>query len=87
MLTAKVWPEGIRHIQLGIGQLPQQKIADPHLFSSADEEIRIGYFNRPQMPGKASLINLVRPQVALLNGLGQGSGGGDNLFTRSIADC
>ena len=83
---AKVWPEGIRHIQLGIGQLPQQKIADPHLFSSSDEEIGIGHFSRPQMPGKASFINLVRPQVAFLNGPGQGSGGGNNLFTRPIAD-
>lgn len=37
ILFSKIWPINIQKLQFGIGDLPQEKIADPHLAAGSDE--------------------------------------------------
>lgn len=46
---AEIRPERGRDDQFGVGNLPQQKITDPHLAARADQHIRVGNIARPQM--------------------------------------
>src|SRR5262249_19212415 len=41
MSRAEVGPEGGRHPQLGVGDLPQQEVGDPHLPARANEQVGI----------------------------------------------
>src|SRR6185437_7701262 len=44
--AAKIGPEHVGDVNLGIGALPQQKIRQPHFARGADEQIRIGHVRR-----------------------------------------
>lgn len=41
MDTSELWPQGIGNVNLRISELPQQKIAQPHLAAGANHQIRI----------------------------------------------
>jgi hypothetical protein len=43
--------ERLGNIQLGVGDLPEQEIADAHLAGGADEQVRIGQAGRVQVRG------------------------------------
>lgn len=42
VIWRKIWPEHIAKIQLCIGALPEQEIAQTFITAGADEKIRIG---------------------------------------------
>jgi hypothetical protein len=50
MDAAKVRPQPLRHKDLGIGDLPQQKIRNPHFARGANQQIRIRHVRRIEMP-------------------------------------
>ena len=40
--AGEVWPEHGSHVELGVGQLPEQEIGDPQLARRADQQVRVG---------------------------------------------
>ena len=42
----EIGPKRLGNIQLGIRDLPKQKVADPHLAGSANEQVRIRRIRR-----------------------------------------
>jgi hypothetical protein len=53
----EIRPEGFGHINFGVGNLPEQKIADAHFAAGADEQVRIGQSGRVQVLGNHFLID------------------------------
>src|SRR6185437_11571220 len=51
LLPAEFRPEGRCHHKFRVGNLPQQKIADPHLPARPDEQIRLGIMPRIKVFG------------------------------------
>src|SRR5882762_9049827 len=60
----EVWPQRVGEIELRIGQLPEQKIADALLPSGADEQVRLGRIAHRQVGRELRLVE--RPIRRLL---------------------
>src|SRR6202034_2167543 len=56
--TAEIRPKRRSHINLGVRELPQQKIAQPHLARGSYHQVRIGKIPRIEVPGHHMLIDL-----------------------------
>src|SRR5687768_10190109 len=41
-LRAEVRPEGLREVELGVGELPEEEVRDALLAAGADEEVGLG---------------------------------------------
>ena len=63
----EIWPERIRHIKLGIGNLPEQKVTDAHLATGANQQIWITNACGVEMLLKQIRIDLVGLNRALLH--------------------
>ena len=63
----EVRPEQVGEVQLGIGQLPQQKIADAMLATGADTQIRQRQITRYQAGLQQGRGDLFWLQLPLLN--------------------
>ncbi len=48
--AAEVRPQGFGHVNFGVSDLPEQKIADPHFTARANEQIGIRQIRRVKMP-------------------------------------
>ena len=59
----KIGPERLGHHQLSIGNLPEQKIADPHLAAGANEHIGVGDVARVEMLRKDLFGNVGRVKL------------------------
>jgi len=55
---AEIRPQDRRHINLGVSQLPQQKITQPHLAAGANHQVRIRQMAGVKMPPDHLLIDL-----------------------------
>ena len=62
--AAKIGPEAGGEIKLAIGQLPEQKIADPLLATGANQEIWIALSHGVKLCSKCFLVNLSRLKFA-----------------------
>src|SRR5215203_3954211 len=56
---AEVRPERLRDPDLGIGNLPQEEIADAHFSAGADEQIRIGLAGGVEKACEALFVELL----------------------------
>src|SRR5678816_2678318 len=45
----EVRPERVGHVDFGVGDLPQQEVADPHLAAGPDEQVGVRYAGRAEM--------------------------------------
>ena len=50
MYAPEIRPQSLCHVNLSVRKLPQQEIAEPHLSTSAYDQIRIRQIPRVQMP-------------------------------------
>src|SRR5207253_4764453 len=64
----EVWPERLSNENFRVGNLPQQKIAYPHLPAGTDQQVRVRQPFGVQMPGKLLLGNFARCSVAVALG-------------------
>src|SRR5262249_8772062 len=48
---AEVRPERVGDVDLGVGELPEKEVAEPHLAARPDEEIGIGNAGGGKVPG------------------------------------
>jgi hypothetical protein len=53
----EIRPEGFGHINLGVGNLPEEKIAHAHFAAGADEQVRIGKSGGVQVLGNHFFID------------------------------
>src|SRR5438093_815944 len=60
LLFAKVRPKRRRHHKFRVGNLPKQKIADPHFAAGADQQIRVGIMARVEVLGNCFLVDFRR---------------------------
>src|SRR2546428_10282296 len=63
----EIRPEGRRDHQLSVGNLPQEKVRDPHLAARADQQVGIGNVRGIEGPADVLLRDLVSLEVASLN--------------------
>ena len=59
----EVRPEHIGDVNLGVGQLPEQEIADPVFAAGADQQIWILFASREQFGGDDVLVDAVGVQL------------------------
>ena len=65
----EIRPQRFRHVQLRVGDLPQQEIADAHFTRSSDQQIGFGQLGRMQMAGDGLLVNHQMIQAAVNSGV------------------
>src|SRR5262245_44543730 len=61
MTTAEVGPERLNYIDLGVGNLPQQVVADAKLSARADQQIGVRLAGRVEEAREALLVQILRP--------------------------
>ena len=64
LLCSEVRPKDVSDIKLGIGELPQQEIADAEFASCTDQEIRIGKTGRSKVSGQAFFVDRFRTEFS-----------------------
>jgi hypothetical protein len=63
--ASEVGPERLGYVDLGVGDLPQQVVADAHFAARANEQIRIRLTGRVEEAGKTLLVELLGPDASL----------------------
>src|SRR5690606_39660899 len=76
-LAAEVGPEGLRDVELGVGDLPEEEVRDAHLAAGADEEVGVGEAGGVEGGGDVGLGDGVGVEAAVAGG-----GGEDRKSTR-----
>src|SRR6202158_6478762 len=66
MHTAEIGPERRGHVNLGIGEWPQQEITQSHLARGPYYQIRVGKMPSIEMPGYCILVDLQVIESAIL---------------------
>src|SRR5215216_53622 len=64
MVLAEIRPQRVDEHQLGIGTLPEQKIADALLAAGADQQVGIGHARRQQLLLEARLVDALGRELA-----------------------
>src|SRR5919201_5294484 len=65
VVAAEVGPELVHEHELGIRELPQEKVRDPQLPGGADEQIGVRHLRLVQQRGEALLVEPVRSDARL----------------------
>ena len=80
--AAEVRPQRVGHPDLGIGDLPQQEVADAHLAARANQQVRIGLAGRVEKAREALFVQVLRIETR-----GHGAAGGvDNLGAAAVVE-
>src|SRR4051794_18421847 len=58
--TAEVWPQRFGDPDLGVSDLPEEKVADPHLAAGPDQQIGIRLARGVEEIAEAALVEIVR---------------------------
>src|SRR5918997_2253862 len=59
LLGGKVGPERIRHVELGVGYLPEQEVGDAQLSAGPDHEVHLGDLGCVEVAGEGRLVHLL----------------------------
>src|SRR5262249_50954685 len=81
----EIRPQAIEKDQLGIGQLPEQEIADALFAAGADNEIGIGNPDSEELLAERGLVDVLGGEFAGLYGRGQATGRQRDLAAAAIA--
>src|SRR5918995_246083 len=63
LIGGEVWPQRIRHIELGVGYLPEQEVRDAELAAGPDHQVDLGYVGGVEVTGKGYLIDVLRRET------------------------
>ncbi len=85
LLLAKIRPEGLGKIQFRVGQLPQEKIADPVFPAGPDQEIRIRHIFGVKLLAKNFMRNILGLERAVLHLFPQAPRGPDKFTAGTVA--
>ena len=71
MMTTEIRPERGRDVNLGVCQLPQQEVAEPHFAAGADDEIGIGKMAGVEVLRDCIFVNLEVLNAAVIHRRGR----------------
>src|SRR5687767_3108329 len=86
MLTPEVRPQHGRDVKFGVGELPEQEVADPLLARGPDQQVGIGQRRRVELARERRFINRIRLQLAACDTLRQLTRSPYDLRARAVAD-
>src|SRR5258706_13774031 len=65
MNAAKIRPQSLRDVNFRVSQLPQEKIAEPHLAAGAHDQIRVRQSARVEMLANQLLVHFQMIESAI----------------------
>src|SRR5687767_9620416 len=63
LLGGEVGPQRIRHVELGVGYLPEQEVRDAQLAAGPDHQVDLGYVGGVEVTGEGHLVDLLRRET------------------------
>src|SRR5439155_22806231 len=82
-----VGPEHGRHVQLGVGELPQEEVRDAQLARGANQQIRIAPGSSVELLAHSVFIDVLEPSRALQDFLGEQPRRPRQLGARRVGDA
>src|SRR5438309_4744353 len=86
LTLAEVGPQRVRDVDLGVGELPEEEVAESHLAARPDEEIGIGNTGGGKVPGHRARGDVVGLQLTTAHPPRDGPRGPRDLFPAAVAD-
>ncbi|KAG0779054.1 hypothetical protein G6F22_010861 [Rhizopus arrhizus] len=81
----EVRPQGLGEPQLGVGQLPQQEVADAGIAAGADEQVRGRQVGQGHLAAQQRFVDLFGQQAARGHFHGQGARGTGDILAATVA--
>src|SRR5262249_54976983 len=85
LALAEGGPERLGHVELGVGGLPQEEVAEPHLAARADEQIGIRDPPRPEVARDRRRRDLLGLDLAATHAAGNRPRRPRDLLARAVA--
>src|ERR671914_175464 len=60
LLRGEVGPQRFRHVELGVGYLPEQEVRDAQLAAGPDHQVDLGYIGGVEVTGEGHLVDFLR---------------------------
>src|SRR5512145_3057187 len=73
LALAELRPHALADVDLGVGELPQEEVADAHLAAGADEQVRVGDAGGAQVLRDGAGGDAPRVELAALDAPGDGT--------------
>src|SRR5579862_1831511 len=83
---AKIWPQGIGEVDLGVRALPEEEVGDAHLTAGANQQVGVGNTGRGQIRGQRLLVDGVRIDTSGADVARQGARRLREIFAPAVAD-
>src|SRR5262245_8383359 len=84
---AEVRPQGLGHVQLGVGDLPQEEVGDAHFAAGADEQVGIRKAGGAEVRGERRLVDRLRVEPAVARGAGDAARRRDDVLAAPVTDA
>ncbi len=86
LALVEVRPQRVAEVQLGVGEIPQQEIADALLAAGADQQVGIRQTGQRQLLAELRLVDVVRAQLAGDAALGELPRGASDVPAPAVRD-
>src|ERR671921_2278014 len=63
LIGGEVGPQRIRHVELGVGYLPEQEVRDAQLAAGTDHQVDLGYVGGVEVIGERRLVDILRRET------------------------
>src|SRR5215203_1115443 len=63
LIGGEVRPQRIRHVELGVGYLPEQEVRDAKLAAGPDHQVDLGYVGGVEVTGEGHLVDVLRRET------------------------
>src|ERR687897_3160623 len=63
LIRGEVWPQRIRHVEFGVGYLPEQEVGDAELAAGPDHQVDLGYVGGVEVIGEGHLVDVLRGET------------------------
>src|SRR5918995_2912229 len=63
LLRGEVGPQRFRHVELGVGYLPEQEVRDAQLAAGPDHQVDLGYVGGVEVTGEGHLVDVLRRET------------------------
>src|SRR5215203_7565735 len=63
LIGREVGPQRIRHVELGVGYLPEQEVRDAQLAAGTDHQVDLGYVGGVEVTGEGHLVDVLRGET------------------------
>src|SRR5690554_5635225 len=80
----EIWPHHIGYVNLAIGNLPEQEVADAKLTAGSNHKVGVGPTAGIKMAAEGGFVNIVGLKFARPHRLGNFARGGQNLLAPAI---